>query len=300
MKYIFLGTPEFAAIILEKLIKAGLMPEAAICNADKPTGRKQILTPPAVKVAAQKYGLTVYQPKDKVELLEIVKKLQPDLAMVAAFGMIFTKEILDAVPQGFINVHPSLLPRWRGASPIQATILNGDKETGVSLILLDEKVDHGAIIANSKFRIKNSEWNYESLSKKLAELGADLFIETLPKFINGEIIPLLQDESQATYAKKIKTEDAFIEPEDLAAALQGGEPRPDGREKAIEIDRKIRALNPEPGTWTLKDGKRMKLLEAELIENKPRRPEGVGAPTYTSVLKLKKIQFEGKKPIVYN
>jgi len=280
MKYIFFGTPEFATIILEKLIKAELMPEAVICNPDKPVGRKQIITPPPVKVLAQKYGLTVYQPKDKTELLEIIKKLQPDVAVVAAFGMLFPKEILDIPKYGFINIHPSLLPKYRGATPIQTAILNGDEETGVSLFLIDEEMDKGKIIANSKLQIANSD-NYESLMRKLAELGADLLIKTLPDFVAGKITPLPQDESQATYTKKFKTEDAFVDLAALHLAMQG-EPRPDGREKAIEIDRKIRALNPEPGTWTLKDDKRMKILEAIL--------------TPDSKLKLKKIQFEGKKP----
>lgn len=282
LKIIFLGTPEFAALILEKLIKAELMLEAVICNPDKPTGRKQIITPPPVKVLAQKYGLTVYQPKDKLELLEIMKKLQPDLAIVAAFGMIFQKEVLDIPKYGFINVHPSLLPKYRGPTPIQSAILNGEEKTGVTLYLMDEKVDHGAMIANSELRMQNTEWNYETLSKKLAEMGAELLIKTLPDFVAGKITPLPQDESQATYTKKFKTEDAYVDLAALQLAIKG-EPRPDGREKAVEIERKIRALNPEPGTWTMKDGKRMKILEAELtLENK---------------IKLKKIQFEGKKPV---
>ncbi len=271
LKIIFLGTPEFATIILEKLIKAELMLEAVICNPDKPTGRKQIITPPPVKVLAQKHGLAVYQPKDKSELLEIIKKLQPDLAIVAAFGMIFPKEVLDIPQHGFINVHPSLLPKYRGPTPIQSAILNGDEKTGVTLYLIDEKVDHGAMIANSELRMQNVEWNYETLSKKLAELGAELLIKTLPDFLAGKITPLPQEESQAIYTKKFKTEEAHVDLE---------------KDNPIEVERKIRALNPEPGTWTMKDGKRMKILEAELTaENK---------------IKLKKIQFEGKKPMVYN
>lgn len=266
LKIIFLGTPEFAAIILEKLIKAELMPEAVICNPDKPVGRKQIITPPPVKVLAQKFGLAVYQPENKTELLEIIKNLQPDLAIVAAFGIIFSKEILEIPKYGFINIHPSLLPKYRGPTPIQTAILNGDDETGVSLFLIDEETDKGKIIVNSKLQIANSD-NYESLMRKLAELGEDLLIKTLPDFVAGKITPLSQDESQATYTKKFKTEDAFV---DLK------------KDNPIEIDRKIRALNPEPGIWTMLNGKRTKLLEAVLT------PEGK--------LKLEKIQFEGKKP----
>ena len=279
MKFVFFGTPEFAAIILEKLIKAELMPEAVICNPDKPTGRKQIITPPLVKVLAQKYGLTVYQPKDKTELLEIVKNLQPDLAVTAAFGMIFPKEILEIPKYGFINVHPSLLPKYRGPTPIQTAILNGDKETGVSLFLIDEEMDHGPILAKRELEFPISNFQFPILSQKLAELGADLLIETLPKYINGEIKPQAQDESQATYTKKFSTQDAYIEPKDLEIAQEKG------GDKAIEIERKIRALNPEPGTFTLslsKGGlKRTKLLEAKIIDGR---------------LKITKIQVEGGKP----
>ena len=279
MKFIFFGTPEFAAIILEKLIQAELMPEAVICNPDKPTGRKQIITPPPVKVLAQKYGLTIYQPKDKNELLEIIKKLQPDLAIVAAFGMLFPKEILAVPKYGFINIHPSLLPKYRGPTPIQNAILNGDEKTGVSLFLIDEKMDHGPILAQRELEFPISNFQFPILSQKLAELGADLLIETLPKYINGEIKPQAQDESQATYTKKFSTQDAYIEPKDLEIAQEKG------GDKAIEIERKIRALNPEPGTFTLslsKGGlKRTKLLEAKIIDEK---------------LKITKIQVEGKKP----
>ena len=279
MKFIFFGTPEFAAIILEKLIQAELMPEAVICNPDKPTGRKQIITPPPVKVLAQKYGLTIYQPKDKNELLEIIKKLQPDLAIVAAFGMLFPKEILAVPKYGFINIHPSLLPKYRGPTPIQTAILNGDEKTGVSLFLIDEEMDHGPILAKRELEFPISNFQFPILSQKLAELGADLLIETLPKYINGEIKPQAQDESQATYTKKFSTQDAYIEPKDLEIAQEKG------GDKAIEIERKIRALNPEPGTFTLslsKGGlKRTKLLEAKIIDGK---------------LKITKIQVEGKKP----
>ncbi len=285
MKYVFFGTPDFAAIILEQLIKTGFIPQAVVCNPDKPVGRKKIITPPPVKILAKKHGLNIYQPANKIELLEIIKKLQPDMGIVTAFGMILPKEVLDIPKHGFINVHPSLLPYWRGPTPIQNTILNGDEKTGVSLYLMDEKIDHGPILTQQELEdYEPKSANYEELSRKLAELGGELLIETLPKFLKGEVNPLPQDESKATYTKKFSTQDAFIEPDDLEIA------REKGGEKAIEIDRKIRALNPEPGVWTLSPlngrPRRMKLLEAEL--------------TSDGILKLKKIQFEGKKPMSYN
>lgn len=271
-KYIFLGTPEFAAIVLEKLISADFIPKAVISNPDKPTGRKQIITPPPVKALAEKHNLPIYQPKDKNELFKIVKKLNPDLAVVVAYGMIFPKEVLNIPKYGFVNVHPSLLPKYRGAAPIQAAILNGEEKTGVSLFLIDEEMDHGSILAQKE--LENYELritNYEKLSKKLAELGAKLLIDFLPRLIRNSqsVINNLgvpQDESKATYTKKIKTEDAFINLE---------------KDNPIEMERKIRALNPEPGTWTMKDGKRIKILGAVLIDEK---------------LKITKIQVEGGKP----
>jgi methionyl-tRNA formyltransferase len=286
LKIVFLGNPEFALPSLEALLKENYQIIGVITAPDKPVGRKQILTPPPVKVLAQKYGLLVYQPKDKAELLEIIKNLQPDLAVAAAFGMIFPKEILNIPKYGFINIHPSPLPRYRGPTPIQTAILNGDEETGVSLFLIDEKMDHGPILAQSKIQILESE-TYQSLHDKLAKSGAELLIKLLPSMEALQLTGALdidsvfnlqpQDESKATYTKKFSTQDAYIEPKDLEKAQS------DGGQIAIQIDRKIRALNPEPGVWTIKDGKRMKILEAELMPDK--------------ILKLKKIQFEGKKPI---
>jgi len=283
LKIVFLGNPEFALPALEALVKENYQIAGVITASDKPVGRKHILTPPPVKVLAQKHGLAVYQPKDKAELLEIIKNLQPDVAVVAAFGMIFSKEVLNISKYGFINIHPSLLPRYRGPTPIQSAILNGDEETGVSLFLIDEEIDHGPILAKSEIQILKSE-TYESLHDKLAKLGAELLIKVLPSMeaIRSTKTFEPQDESQATYTKKFSTQDAYIEPLDLEKAIN------EGGEIAIQIDRKIRALNPEPGVWTtmtitMTMTKRMKILEATLTpENK---------------LKLKKIQFEGKKPV---
>jgi len=157
-KIIFFGTPEFGAIILDKLSDTPYRPILVITTPDKPKGRKQISTPPPVKVIAQKYQIPVSQP-EKIEsrlLREKIKNLKPDLGIVAAYGQILPKTILDIPKYGFLNIHPSLLPRWRGPSPIQYTILNGDKETGVTIILMNEKMDEGPIIALS-FLLKPSQ-----------------------------------------------------------------------------------------------------------------------------------------------
>lgn len=273
-KYTFFGTPDFAAIILEKLIAANIPPVLVVCNPDRPVGRKKIITPPPTKLLAIQHNIPVSQP----EKLETDKLSSAEFAIVAAYSKILPKKIIDSLGGRVIGVHPSLLPKYRGPSPIQTAILNGDKETGVTLFLIDERVDRGPLLVKREVQITNH--NYKELEKELAGLSGDLIIETLPKFIKGEIKPRPQDETQATYTKKFKTEDAFVDPDDLREAQEGA-----SLEKAIKIERKIRALNPEPGVWTLRQAQgkllRVKILEAEIVEGK---------------LKLKKIQVEGKKP----
>ena len=284
MKYVFFGTPNFAAIILEKLISAGFIPEAVVCNPDKPVGRKKIITPPPVKQrilnleSGIKNKIKILQPEKLSDIKSQLSDVNCQLFIVAAYAKILPKEILEIPRLGTIGVHPSLLPKHRGATPIQTAILNGDEIAGTTIFLIDEKMDHGAIIANSEFRIQNLEWNYETLMKKLAELSADLLIEILPNIEEKIKNAMPQDESKATYTKKFKTEDAYIEPIDLEKAQNGSANSP---QVAVQIERKIRALNPEPGVFTIINDKRIKLLES-MIESKK--------------LKLIKIQIEGEKP----
>ena len=181
--------------------------------------------------------------------------------VVAAYAKILPQEVLEIPRLGTIGVHPSLLPKYRGASPIQSAILQGEEETGVALFLLDEKVDHGLVLADTKLQIENR--NYEELEKVLAELGGELLVKTLPKFVKGEVNPLPQNEAEATFTRKFKTEDGFIEPDNLTAAEGGAD-----LEKAEEIERKIRAFYPEPGAWTILNEKRTKLLSADREESK--------------------------------
>lgn len=262
-RIIFIGTPEFGAIILEKLVLANYKPVLVITNPDEPVGRKQVLTPPPVKLIAQKYGIPVIQ---KLEIKE-----NPDLIIVAAYGKIIPKEILNTAKYGAINVHPSLLPKYRGASPIQTAILNGDKKTGVTIMLMDEKMDHGPILMNKEFGIMNND-SYKTLSEKLANMGAVLLIETIPRYLDREITPKEQEHSKATFTKIIKKDDGLI----------------DWSKKPEDIERQIRAFNPWPGSFTFveKNGKklRVKILEAEVLDNK---------------LVIKKVQPEGKKEMPY-
>jgi methionyl-tRNA formyltransferase len=273
MKYIFFGTPEFSATILRKLTAAGFIPQVLVCNPDRPAGRKKIVTPPPTKKLVMENalkGTEILQPENiDGNFAARLSSLAPDFFVVAAYAKIIPSGILKIPRLGAVGVHPSLLPKYRGSSPIQTAILNGEAKTGVTLYLLDEKIDHGAIIANHECQIRDND-NYETLSKKLAVMSGDLLIETLPRFVSGEIKPRPQNESEAGYTKKFTSEDGFVEYAHLAEA-----------EKAAALQRKIRALNPEPGVWTIKNGKRIKLLEAALEDGR---------------LKLKKIQEEGKRP----
>ncbi len=265
-KIVFLGTPEFGAIILKGLIKNGYKP------------------------------VLVYD-------FEKIEKLKPDLVIVASYGKIIPKEILEIPRYGCLNVHGSLLPKYRGPSPIQTAILNGDKETGITIILMDEKIDHGKIISNSKFLISNKKIAYQELNKKLAELGVKLLIETIPKWINGEIKAKAQDESKATYTKIIKKEDGKI----------------DWKKSAEEIERQIRAFYPWPGTFTFfkknsppslppslklrrtrklrRTSKilRVKILEAESLDKE--NPKQLCIKCKKGYLAIKKLQPESKKPM---
>ena len=290
MKYIFFGTPEFAAIVLEKLIDFGHMPAAVVCNPDEPVGRKQILAPPPAKIIAQKYNVSVFQPVNKSELSAISHKLsaiKPDLAIIAAYGKILPKEILNIPSRGFINVHGSLLPAYRGASPIQMAILNGDKETGITIMVVDEKMDHGPILGKSEIRISKSE-TYETLSKKLAELGAELLIKTIPDYISGKIKPREQDHLKATYTKIIKKEDGKI----------------DWIKSAENIERMTRAYYPWPSAWTTWNEKILKILEADISKYKNNFQIGklfltndneLAVKCGNNNLIVKKLQLEGGK-----
>ena len=276
--YVFFGTPEFAAIILEKLIEAEMVPMTLVCNPDRPQGRNKEITPPATKQFLQYKDLPikVFQPESKEELKKLKNKIfkHADLGIVAAYSQIIPKSVIDKPELGIIGVHPSLLPKFRGPSPIRSFILSGETATGTTLYSMDEKVDHGPLIASRK--IEYTGEHYDVLMKKLAETGARLLIDTLPQFKRDPFFLHPQDESKATYTKKFSPEDGYIPSHELEAATAGN------TAKADEILRKIRALNPEPGVYTFVNTKRTKLLDAEVADGK---------------LILKKIQKEGKTPV---
>jgi methionyl-tRNA formyltransferase len=276
--FIFFGSPLFSKIVLEKIIENGFVPKALVCNPDKPTGRKKIITPPETKkLILEKYlnkKIKILQPeKLNQEFINEILKINPSFAIVCAYSKILNKEVLNLFPKGILGVHPSILPKYRGPAPIQWTILNGEKESGVTIYLLDELTDHGPILAQQKTEILNL--NFEQTQEKLANLAGELLVKTIPLFLDGKINPQIQDETLATYTKKFKTEDAYIDFNDILSAQNFG------GEKAIEIYKKIKALNPEPGVWTIQNNKRIKILDAEIILNK---------------IKITKIQKEGEKP----
>ncbi len=282
MKYAFFGSPEFAAIILERLIGADMPPALLVCNPDRPVGRKKILTAPAAKqsVLAQdesvRERIEVAQPEKPKEIEEMLRKGNFDLFIVAAYGNIIPKSVLSIPRLGTVGVHPSLLPKFRGATPIQSALISGEEQTGVSLFVVDEKVDHGAILNMETLEESLHAMNYATLHDALARLGADMLIKTLPRIERALEDALPQNESAATFTKKFESQDGFVDEKDLEAATSGA-----NKAKAIELDRKIRALNPEPGVYTIKDGVRTKLLEADIIDGK---------------LVLRVIQVAGKTP----
>jgi len=268
LKYVFFGTPDFAATVLEELIAAGMAPVAVVTNPDRPAGRKKELTAPAVKLKTKnsKLEIPVLQPEKLDEaFINELKKLGAEVGVLAAYGKIVPRAVFDVFPKGIVVVHPSLLPKYRGATPIQSAILAGEDLTGTTLFIMDEKVDHGPVLGSAQVQLLDMD-TYSTLADKLAEASAALLIETLPKYVGGDITPVPQSEDGATYTKKFSSEDGYVDLE---------------KDDAIAVWRKVRALNPEPGVWTTKDGRRMKILDADLVDGK---------------LVLRKVQFDGGLP----
>lgn len=250
MKFVFFGTDDYSVAILEKLISDFYYPALVISQPDKPVGRKQVLTPPPIKHVCDTHVLQLLQPKRSIEALEALRDLQPDLFIVASFGQLVPQEILDIPKLGAINVHTSLLPQYRGASPIQAAILNGETRTGVSIMLMDSELDHGPILHQESIEVSDTETN-TGLRARLATLGADTLCKVLPDFVSGKIKPVPQDHAQASFTKLIAKEDAKIS----------------WQSSAVQIDRMIRAYQDWPYAWTLlPNGKRMKIIAAQSVQ----------------------------------
>lgn len=288
MKFIFAGTTEFGIPTIEKLIADGHELLFVVTNPDKPVGRKQELSPTAIKKWVQSKNIQVLTPEKIIDAkLEIINS-NPDLMLVAAYGQIIPKEILDIPKHGSVNIHGSILPKYRGAAPIQFALLNGDKTTGVTLIKMDEKMDHGPILATAELEIQPDD-NFASLYKKIAELSATLCAKVLPQYVDGRNFATEQAHEQASFTKMLRKEDGKI----------------DWTRRAEDILNQIRALNPEPGTWTTLDGKTVKILEAELLNETKielpgklyRHAAGLAAKAQDQSLLLILVQPEGKQPM---
>lgn len=286
MRIVFMGTPDFAVPSLQALIDAGHEVCAAYTQPDKPQGRKQVLTPPPVKVLAQQYGIPVYQPatlKDAAEQ-ERLRALAPEAIIVAAYGKLLPKAVLDIPPRGCINVHGSLLPRWRGAAPIQWAVIAGDKTAGVTTMRMAEGLDTGDMLLKYETPIGARETAGE-LFDRLAQAGAALLVETLDRL--DDITPVPQEDSQSCYAHMLDKEMAVI----------------DWAKSAHEIDCLIRGLSPWPVALTTLDGARLKVYAAqpvsgagrpgEVLESDPKK--GFVIACGADALRLDEVQLVGGK-----
>jgi methionyl-tRNA formyltransferase len=258
---IFAGTPEFAVAALKALVEGGVVPCAVLTQPDRPAGRGKRLTASPVRQYALEQRIRTMQPtslRDAKAVAEL-QALRPDIMVVAAYGLILPQAVLDIPRAGCLNVHASLLPRWRGAAPIQAAILAGDAETGVCLMSMEAGLDCGPVYASETVSIGERETAGE-LHDRLAGAGAGLLLQHLGDIIEGGVTATQQDENLASYAPKIKTADAAI----------------DWQRSAAELDRQVRAFNPVPGAWFKLDDERIKCWRAQ-------RSTGVDAPPGTVV-----------------
>ncbi len=266
-KIIFIGTSLFSVPVLEKLIENKYNIPAVITKPDRPIGRKKELTPPPVKEVALKHSLKIFQPEKISSAEPEIKKINPDLFIIAAYGEIIPESILKLSRLEPLNLHPSLLPKYRGPSPIQTAILNGEKTTGTTLMIVDKEMDHGPIIAQEEIKIAPDD-NYQTLEKKLALKSADLLIKNLPQYLEGKIKPREQNHSQATYTKMLSRQDGEI----------------NLKENSLKNERMVRAFYPWPGTWTIIGKKRIKIIKAKIVKDS---------------LVLEIVQPEGKKPMTW-
>ncbi|MDP1710782.1 MAG: methionyl-tRNA formyltransferase [candidate division WWE3 bacterium] len=283
---IFFGTPLFGQIVLKRLLEEDLKIVAVVTQPDRPVGREGKKASSPVKTLGKEKKIQVFTPANKDELLTInhkLAKLKPDLFVVASYGMIIPPEILSIPSHGALNVHPSLLPKYRGASPIQAAILAGESETGVTIMLMDEQMDHGPILAQEKILLEPAETTPTAMVK-LAQAGGELLTRTIPRYLADKITPQSQDHSQATYTKLIKKEDGRV----------------NWAESNLRIERMVRAYNPWPGVWTTV-GEMAEQLKRELrnARHQNLRLKILQAHIENGTISLDLIQVEGKNPISF-
>lgn len=283
-RVVFMGSPDFALPSL-RLLHQHYQIVGVVTQPDRASGRGRELKSPPVKILAGELNLPIIQPEKLKEATEQLKIWNPDVIVVAAFGQILKREILDLPKFGCINVHASLLPRWRGAAPINAAILAGDEETGVTIMKMDEGLDTGDMLSKKSIRLKPDD-TAGSVFQTLSTLGADLLIETLPKIFDGSITPQPQPDEGATYAPMLKKEDGKL----------------NFNHSIYEIERRVRAMNPWPSAWFEWNGSLLKVMRVSVSEKKVGETgnrfivEGRGAVTCAdgSII-LEEVQPAGKK-----
>jgi len=287
-KIVFMGSPRYAEIILRELNERFDV-VGIITQPDKRVGRGRSVQPPPVKVFAKEKGIPFLQPNKLAveEVLFVLSEWDPNIIIVAAYGKILKSKILELPRFGCINVHASYLPKWRGASPIQAAILNGDQTTGVTIMKMDEGIDTGDIITQKEVKISESE-TAASLTEKMATIGAKLLVDTLPRYMSGEIFPKKQLSKNATYAGLIKKQDGLL----------------DFQKSAEELERQVRAYDPWPNCYFNWNDKNVKVYSAKVLISHHLKPGQrgiiekypcIGTRTYD--LQLVKIQMPGKQKI---
>ena len=294
MKIVYMGTPDFAVNPLHALAEAGYEVTGVVTQPDKPKGRGKSMLPTPVKEEALKHGFPVYQPvkvRDP-EFLQVLEKLDPDIIVVAAFGQIIPKSILELPKYGCINIHASLLPKYRGAAPIQQAVIDGEKESGVTIMRMGTGLDTGDILMVEKVKLDAKETG-GSLFDRLSDVGAQLLVKTLEGLEAGTITPVKQDDSESTYVKMLHKSFGKM----------------DFNKSAAELERLIRGLNPWPSAFTYIDGKMLKIWDADVADNisevqteevKPGQVVTVGKNTFTiacgqGYLVVNEVQLEGKK-----
>ena len=290
MKIIFMGTPDFAVGTLRSLAEAGHEITLVVSQPDKPKGRGHAMVPTPVKAVAEELGIPVFQPVKIREAKDVLEKTEADVCVVAAFGQIIPASILHMKKYGCINVHASLLPKYRGAAPIQWAVIEGEKESGVTIMQMDAGIDTGDILTQSEVVIEDTDTDL-SLEEKLSKVGAELIVKTLQKLEAGTLTATKQDDSKSCYAKLLTKAMGQI----------------DWNQSALSIDRQVRGLYSWPGAYTSCKGKMLKIWQAKPVEE-----EGIAAysmpgsiakvtkneifvQTGDGVLCLQEVQLEGKK-----
>ena len=293
-RLVFMGSPEFAVPSLEALLRAGHTVAAVYTQPDRPAGRGRTLTPSPVKAAALAHDLPVYQPERLRRVAsDELAALEPEVIVVVAYGLLLPQRVLDIPPRGCINVHPSLLPRHRGASPIAGAVLAGDPETGVTIMQMDAGMDTGPILLQERVIVDPKDTT-GTLTERLAPISAELLVRTVDGWLQGQITPQPQDDAQATLTRLITKEDGLL----------------DWTRNAAELARAVRAYQPWPGAFSHWRGQTLKVLEAaalpptgenaapgQVVSLPGKRGPAVGVQTGDGVLGLVRVQLEGRKAV---